>query len=159
VVVAGAHSPSFPHTDNKSMIEDYHRQNLFLALHECVDILAHWLWWPANNTANPFEDFDGIPASMKRELCQALKQGNCAFELNTNAIFYSKIVTEKFKRKYLEYAAELQSEGVVLSFCTDTHSPDYSKEHFEIDDEMFRAAGIDPQKNIFTSKNLKRPAP
>jgi len=155
LVVGGAHSPSFRYTEQMKLIEDYHRQNIFLALNEHIDILAHWLWWyPVDYAANPFDDFDKIPASMKRELGQALIEGNCAFELSQNAILCNNIYPQKFKRQYLEYVAELQSMGVVISFCTDSHRPDYTAENFEINDELIRGSGFNPEKNIFTSKNL-----
>jgi len=150
-VVGGAHSPSFPYTDRDRLIEDYHRQNMYLARHECVDILAHYLWWyPRDYASNPFEDFNNVPVSMRRELAPALKEGNCAFELNLAGILYSQRLTDRFKNLYLEYAAELQSMGVMLAIGSDCHRAAYTTIDFETAEKRILVAGIDLEKNMFS---------
>ena len=43
-VVGGAHWPMYVPFEREALIRDYHRQNMFLAAHELVDIVAH-PWW------------------------------------------------------------------------------------------------------------------
>jgi histidinol phosphatase-like PHP family hydrolase len=44
-VVGGTHWPMFVPFERESVIRDYHRQNMFLATHPLVDIVAHPWWW------------------------------------------------------------------------------------------------------------------
>ena len=151
-VIGGVHWPLYCSFDKDSLLKDYHRQYMFLALHENVDILAHYLWWNQGacpNAANPFADFSGVPALMKQELALALKQNNCAFELNLGAILQAADITDRFKREYLEYAAEIQSMGVNLAIGSDCHERHYSNTDFELSSKMLEEAGIDFDNNIF----------
>ena len=62
-----------------AVIRDYHRQNMFLALHPLVTIVAHPWWWmghwadgEGNYPAEPWlDDFACIPRSMHDEFAAA----------------------------------------------------------------------------------------
>jgi len=149
-VVGGVHWPLTYDLSVDSLIKDYHRQYMFLARHANVDILAHYLWWlPRSDAANPFEEFGGVPDYMKTELAEALLDNGCAFELNLEAMLLSDYVTEKFKREYLEYAAQLQSQGVTLAIGSDCHDKHYTAIDFEKSSRMIEESGVDLTKNIF----------
>ena len=149
-VIGGVHWPMYCNTDKDSLMKDYHRQYIFITQHKDVDILAHYLWWnPLPGVENPFSDFDNIPESMKHELASALKQNNCAFEINLGAILLTADLTEKFKHEYLEYAAEIQSMGVNLAVGSDCHDQHYTDVDFEFSSRILEGSGIDFSGNIF----------
>ena len=153
-VIGGVHWPLYCDYDRESLLKDYHRQYMFLAQHKNVNILAHYLWWmpPGPEVENPFADFSNIPKAMKRELAFALKENNCAFELNLCAVLLASNVTEKFKREYLDYAVEIQSMGVSLAIGGDCHSRHYTEIDFEFSSKMLEASGIDLDGNMFYIK-------
>ncbi|MCK4983299.1 MAG: PHP domain-containing protein, partial [Victivallaceae bacterium] len=74
-VVGGVHWPMYSEIERETVIRDYHRQNMFLATHPLVNIVAHPWWWmkhwaDANNRhlAEPwFDDFKAIPEAMHNE--------------------------------------------------------------------------------------------
>ena len=149
-VVGGVHWPLYGEFDRNKLIRDYHRQYMFLAENPDVDILAHYLWWlERKECENPFADFGNIPASMTQELAAALKENSCAYEINLEAMLYPELLTEKFKCEYLEYAALLQSMGVVLSIGSDCHSRHLTEIDYETYADIIEKAGIDLNKNIF----------
>ncbi|MCL2518229.1 MAG: PHP domain-containing protein [Oscillospiraceae bacterium] len=148
-VNAGVHWPLYCEIEKDALINDYHRQYMFLAQHKDVDILAHYLWWHTRQDIdNPFANFGNIPASMKQELAFALKENNCAFELNICAIILAGL-SEKFVSDYLEYACGLQSMGVKLAIGGDCHSKHYTDIDYARASKILEAAGIDFEKNIF----------
>ena len=152
-VIGGVHWPLYCEVDKNSLIKDYHRQAMFLAEHKNVNIFAHYLWWNSYTYAgkkNPFADFGDIPASMKQELAIALKENNCAFEVNLQTMLLSPDLTDKFKHEYLEYVAEIQSKGVMLSIGSDCHKLHLTEVDFEISSQMIESVGIDLSKNMFT---------
>ena len=79
--LAGTHWPMYVPLEREAVIRDYHRQNMFLATHPLVDIVAHPWWWmghwmdrDGNFPAEPwFDDFDVIPRSMHQEFAAAAK--------------------------------------------------------------------------------------
>ena len=152
-VIAGAHGPLCKSNDRDALIEDDHRQNMFLATLPGVNILAHYLWWGTRRKPeNPFADFSKIPRSMREELAHALKENHCAFELNIEAILLHPELSERFKCDYLEYAAQLQSMGVKLSTGSDCH---FSLADIDYEEaaRMIAAAGIDLSVNMFDISN------
>jgi hypothetical protein len=64
-VVGGAHwTMNSAAVSFGARLEDYHRQVMFLARHEFVDILAHWLWIWSDRDGQYypfFTDFSAIP--------------------------------------------------------------------------------------------------
>lgn len=140
-VVGGTHWPMYVPIEREAVIRDYHRQNMFLATHPLVDIVAHpWWWmghWIDNNGNYPsepwFDDFSVIPISMHNEFAAAAIEHNTAVEINIEANLLNPHYPEGFVSRYLEYLAELESQGVHLSIGSDCHSA-----HYDID---FRKAG------------------
>ena len=81
-VVGGVHWPMYVPMKREAMIRDYHRQNLFLAQHPPVEVVAH-PWWCMGawrdadgmyRTDPWFDDFGSIPAAMHEEFARACKE-------------------------------------------------------------------------------------
>ncbi len=133
-VVAGAHWPLYVPFEREAIIRDYHRQNMFLATHPLVDIVAHPWWWMGHwqdkdgrYPAEPwFDDFRKIPRSMHDEFAAAAKAHKTAVEINAGAMLFSVAYPGRFKEQYLEYLAGLKASGVTLSFGSDCHDADYA---------------------------------
>ncbi|MBN1555731.1 MAG: PHP domain-containing protein, partial [Phycisphaerae bacterium] len=128
-VVGGAHWPKhFLDPTPENMIRDYHRQNLFLACHPDVDIVAHPWWWMGlwrdedgvYRTDPWLADFNVIPVSMHDEFAAAAIQHGKAVEINLAGMVMSNCFTDKFKQQYCEYLAGLQARGVAMSIGSDT---------------------------------------
>ena len=137
-VVGGTHWPMYVPMEREAIIRDFHRQNMFLATHPLVDIVAHPWWWHGHwqdsdgrySTEPWFDDFSKIPDSMHREFAAAAVERHTAIEINISAILLNSGYPEPFKQQYLEYLAELKSQGVKLSIGSDCHSA-----HYKIDFE------------------------
>ena len=148
-VVAGTHWPIGAEFERHAIIRNYHRQNMFLATHPLVDILAHPWWWMGhwkdkneNYHAEPWlDDFAVIPNSMHREFASAIIESNKAVEINIQANLMNPHYPEGFARRYLEYLADLQSQGVKLSIGSDCHDAHYDID-FEKTGRMLENAGI-----------------
>lgn len=148
-VVAGTHWPLYVPMERQAIIRDYHRQNMFLATHPLVDIVAHPWWWmgywmdkDGNYPAEPwFDDFRVIPRSMHNEFAAAAVESGTAVEINAGANLLNPNYPESFAPRYLEYLAELQSQGVRLSIGSDCHDAHYTAD-FEKIGRMLESAGI-----------------
>ncbi len=148
-VVAGTHWPMYVPLEREAVIRDYHRQNMFLVTHPLVNIVAHPWWWmghwmdrDGNFPAEPwFDDFTVIPGSMHQEFADAAKAHNTAIEINIAAIVLNPHYPEGFISQYLEYLAELQSQGVRLSIGSDCHTEHYTID-FDKTSQMLESAGI-----------------
>ena len=135
-VVGGTHWPMYVPFERETIIRDYHRQNLFLATHPLVDIVAHpWWWmghWKEENGDYPaepwFDDFGHIPHSMHDEFAAAAVENDTVVEINISAILLNPHYPAPFKEQYLEYLAELKERNVPLSIGSDCPSA-----HYEID--------------------------
>ena len=135
-VVGGTHWPMYVPFERETIIRDYHRQNLSLATHPLVDIVAHpWWWmghWKEENGDYPaepwFDDFGHIPHSMHDEFAAAAVENDTVVEINISAILLNPHYPAPFKEQYLEYLAELKERNVPLSIGSDCHSA-----HYEID--------------------------
>jgi histidinol phosphatase-like PHP family hydrolase len=148
-VVGGTHWPMYIPYEREVVIRDYHRQNMFLATHSLVTIVAHPWWWhghwqdvAGNYPAEPwFDDFNVIPASMHAEFADAVVEQGKVVEINLEAILLNRLYPERFKQQYLEYLAGLKDRGVRLSVGSDCHD-----RHYEIDfkraERMLEIAGF-----------------
>ena len=142
-VVAGTHWPIYVPMEREALIRDYHRQNMFLAAHPLVDIVAHPWWWmghwqEADGTyrTDPWlGDFRRVPKSMHDEFAAAAIQYGAVVEINLAAMLLTPAYPELFKRQYLDYLGFLRDAGVTLSIGSDCHSGTY-------DAEMETAAGL-----------------
>lgn len=148
-IVGGTHWPMYVPFEREAVIRDYHRQNMYLATHPLVDIVAHPWWWmghwadeDGNFPGDPWlGDFTVIPKSMHQEFAAAAIENDTAVEINISANLLNKRYPEGFAARYLEYIADLQSQGVKLSIGGDCHSSHYDVA-FEKASEMIEAAGI-----------------
>lgn len=132
-VVAGTHWPLYVPFEREAIIRDYHRQNLFLATHPLVDIVAHPWWWMGHwqdsdgrYTTDPwFDDFRRIPSSLHDEFAAAAREHGTVVEINIGAMILNMTYTDRFRRQYLDYLAELRAKGVTLCVGSDCHSAQY----------------------------------
>jgi histidinol phosphatase-like PHP family hydrolase len=132
-VIAGVHWPMYVPVEREAIIRDYHRQNMFLAIHPLVDIVAHPWWWMGHwknpddtYTTGPwFDNFKCIPVSMHNEFAAAAREHNSIVEINLEAILLNKNYPDRFKNQYIEYLAGIESAGVRLSMGSDCHGAHY----------------------------------
>lgn len=158
-VVAGVHWPMYVPIERKAVIRDYHRQNMFLACHPLVDIVAHPWWWmgywqnpDGSYTTGPwFDNFDCIPKSMHNEFSAAAREHGKVVEINLDAMLLTRQYPEHFKNQYLHYLAYIKSEGVKLSIGSDCHGA-----HYETD---FNNAGELLDRNGINDEDLWRLEP
>ncbi len=148
-VIGGTHWPMYVPFKREEIIKEYHRQNMFLATHPLIDIVAHPWWWMGHwadqqgkFTAEPwFDDFSVIPSSMHKEFASAVRENKKAVEINAYAIFLNGKYPEHFKKQYAEYLAFLQSEGVLFSIGSDCHKPHYDPD-FATVQKFLEEAGV-----------------
>jgi histidinol phosphatase-like PHP family hydrolase len=148
-VVGGAHWPIYVAVERETVIRDYHRQNMFLAAHPLVDIVAHPWWWMKHwqdpdgmyRTDPWFDDFRKVPLSMHDEFAASAVQHGAIVEINLDAILLNRQYPAPFKRQYLDYLAYLKSRGVGLTVGSDCHAPQYTID-FEAADRMLSTVGI-----------------
>jgi len=148
-VVGGTHWPLYVPLEREAVIRDYHRQNLFLAAHSLVDIVAHPWWWMGKwqdadgryRTDPWLDDLGKIPASMHDEFAAAVCEHQTVVEINLEAILLTGCYPEAFKRQYLDYLAGLKARGVVLCVGSDCHDADYYTD-FVAAADMLESVGI-----------------
>jgi histidinol phosphatase-like PHP family hydrolase len=138
-VVAGTHWPLYVPFTREAVIRDYHRQNMFLATHSLVDIVAHPWWWMGHWMRDDgrylnepwFDDFTVIPRSMHEEFADACVANDTAVEINIFAVILNGLYPASFRHQYVEYLAILKERGVTFSIGSDCHS-----EHLDADYEQ-----------------------
>ncbi len=152
-VVGGTHWPLYVEVERNAIIRDYHRQNLFLARHPLVTIVAHPWWWmgawqEADKTyrSDPWlDDFGKVPASMHDEFAAVVREHGKIVEINLSAMLLTPTYPEGFKRQYLDYLAGLKAAGVTLSIGSDHHAQ--HRRYGEIDlayaEKMLASVGIE----------------
>jgi len=132
-VIGGAHWPMYVPLEREGVIRDYHRQNMFLATHPLVNIVAHPWWWMGHwkdahghYPAEPwFDDFRRIPISMHDEFAAAAVEHQTIIEINIGANLLNPYYPESFAKQYLDYLAALKARGVRLSIGSDCHTANY----------------------------------
>ena len=142
-VIAGAHWPLGVPAETDAVVKDYHRQNMFVAEHPRVDIIAHPWWWNKamekegyGSFAIWIEDFSIIPKSMHDEFASAAREHGKAVEINANATLLNGSYPESFRREYFEYIAYLKSKGVQFSIGSDSHGPGYAGRLHAIENDL-----------------------
>jgi histidinol phosphatase-like PHP family hydrolase len=148
-IVGGAHWPMYVPKERDAVIRDYHRQNMFLATHPLVQVVAHPWWWHGDwrdadgrYTTDPWlGDFTVIPRSMHDEFAAAVVEHGKAVEINLEAMLLTRAYPDTFKRQYLEYLAALRTHGVALAVGSDCHGKTYDID-FARAAEMLRSVGI-----------------
>lgn len=149
-VVGGAHWPMYVPLEREAVIRDYHRQNMFLATHPLVTIVAHPWWWHGHwkdaegrFTGEPWlDDFGRIPPSMHEEFAAALRERGKVAEINLSSMLLTPRYSEAFKRQYLDYLAGLQAAGVRLSLGSDCHKAHYHEIDFATAETMLAGVGL-----------------
>jgi len=148
-VIGGTHWPMGVPMERDPVIRDYHRQNMFLATHPLVDIVAHPWWWMGYwqdadgmyRTGPWLDDFGAIPKSMHNEFAAASVECGSVVEINISAILLNPYYPGRFVSQYLEYLAELASRGVRLCIGSDCHTDHYNI-NFHRTGKMLESAGI-----------------
>lgn len=129
-VVGGTHWPLYVPMEREAVIRDYHRQNMFLACHPLVDIVAHPWWWMGHwqeadgvyRTDPWFDDFRKVPQSFHDEFAAAAREHGTVVEINLCAMLLTEKYPDAFKHQYVEYLAGLKAAGVTLSIGSDHHA-------------------------------------
>jgi len=132
-VVGGTHWPLYAPIERQAVIADYHRQNLFLATHPLVDVVAHPWWWQGHWQDDDgmfrrepwFDDFGAIPLSLHDEFAAALIEHGTACEINLGACLLNRHYPERWRRQYAEYLARLREKGVAMAIGSDCHGENY----------------------------------
>ena len=148
-MIGGTHWPIYVPFEREAIIRDYHRQNMFLATHPLVTIVAHPWWWmghwkDARNMypAEPwFDSFKVVPQSMHDEFAAAVITHGKVVEININAMLLNPHYPEHFKLEYLDYLAFLHARGIALSVGSDCHHAHYDIQ-FARAAEMLATVGI-----------------
>lgn len=148
-VVGGTHWPMFVPFEREAVIRDYHRQNMFLATHPLVAIVAHPWWWDGHwkdaremFLAEPwFDSFKVVPQSMHDEFALAVITHRKVVEINLQATLLNPHYPERFKLEYLDYLAFLHARGVALAIGSDCHSAHYDIQ-FALAAAMLATVGI-----------------
>ncbi|MEI6521162.1 MAG: hypothetical protein WCO98_14165 [bacterium] len=97
-LVGGTHWPMYVPLEREAVIRDYHRQNMYLATHPMITVVAHPWWWMGHwqdddgmyRTGPWFDDFSCIPQSIHNEFAAAALQYAKVVEINLNAIVLNK---------------------------------------------------------------------
>ncbi len=149
-VIGGTHWPIGVKFERNALIRNYHRQNMFLATHKLIDIVAHPWWfhsgyWENNNIERYqpwFDDFGAIPRSMHDEFASAIIENGKLVEINLSAMLLHPRYPEKFKEQYLEYLKYLKDKGVKFTIGSDCHNANYDVD-FKTSAQMLTKVGID----------------
>lgn len=138
-VVAGTHWAMYTDISADEIIKDYHRQNMFLAQHPLVDIVAHPWWYYGPCKDGWTEDFDIIPKSIHREFAHACIENDKLLEINIAANLLSVRYSEKFKSQYTEYLLYMKELGVKFSIGSDCHNEFYNLDMQAASDRLEKA--------------------
>jgi len=130
-VVAGAHWPLGCEMTREAVIRNYFAQNMFLAAHPLVDVVAHTWWWMGEwrdadgvyRTRPWLDDFGVIPQSMHDEFAAALIEHGTLMEINGGAMLLTEKYPMSFRRQYGDYLVSMKERGVRFSFGSDCHGP------------------------------------
>ena len=103
--------------DVDACINEWYRQQMYLACDERVTILGH-PWY--HGYAIWYEDFSVIPHSMNMDIAAALKENRKYVECNSDFFCNGKI-SEKFRCQYAEFLRELFEMGIPVTYGSDSH--------------------------------------
>lgn len=137
-VVGGAHWPIYVPRQREAIIRNLHRQNLFMATHPLVTIIAHPWWWCVSAQDKTtyaaelwFDDFSVIPRSIHDEFAAAVLEHGKVVELNFMGVLFSPDYPKHYIPQHLEFLAELKSRGIPLAMGSDCHTAHYYETDFE----------------------------
>lgn len=140
-VIGGTHWPLFVPLEVEALIREYHRQNMFLASHPLVDIIAHPWWGPNGIKMEGTWDFCRVPRFLHDEFAAAVVEHGKVVEINVGAGMLFR--NGEKQTQYLEFLAELRMQGVRFSIASDCHHVHYDvTEMFEKVGKMLESVGI-----------------
>lgn len=114
--------------DVKADINEWFRQQIWLASDERVTVLAH-PWY--HGYAVWYDDFSIIPRSMNEELISELVKNDKYVECNAGVLLNSR-ASEKFRNQYAEFLREAFEKGVPITYGSDSHN-NYSDRRQDIE--------------------------
>jgi hypothetical protein len=143
-VIGGAHWPLGAPLERDAVMRSYHRQNLFLAQHPRVDIVAHPWWWMGAwkdedgkyRTLPWLDDFNHVPRSMHDEFAAAVRENGKLVEINAGAIFLNESYPPSFRQQYVEYLILLKEAGVRFAVGSDSHDIGYAPRVNRIESDL-----------------------
>jgi hypothetical protein len=149
-VIGGVHWPLYVPFERQAVINDYHRQNMFLACHPLVTIVAHPWWWMGHwqdadgvYRSDPWlDDFRKVPRSMHDEFSAAAREHGKVVESNLGAMLMNQQYLDRFRRQYTEYLAELKERGVRLSAGSDNHAQEQKYADIDFARAISMLAGV-----------------
>ena len=127
-IIGGTHWPLYVNWERNTLIKDYHRQNMFLATHPFITIIAHPWWFSTEywgryvNKFEPwFNNFGVIPRSMHQEFADVVSKNKKIIEINLHAIILNPEYPEHFKKQYLDYLSFLKEKNIKFAIGSDAH--------------------------------------
>ncbi len=90
--VGGVHWSMYAGHKAKDLIRDYHRQNMFMASHDLVDIVAHPWWYMGPCEDGWTVDFEMVPRTMHDEFAACCIENHKLVEINDAAM----IITPRY---------------------------------------------------------------
>ncbi len=103
--------------DLKACINDWYRQQMWLACDERVTILGH-PWYHGKGIW--YEDFSVIPRSMNEDMAAAIKENKKYVECNSH-FFLSPKTSEKFRHQYADFLRGLFEMNIPITYGSDSH--------------------------------------
>ena len=137
------------HDDVKSAMNEWHRQQMWLACDERVTILGH-PWY--NGSSLWYEEFTMIPKAHVDELSAALKENGKYVECNSH-FFNTATATEKFKHQYAEFLRSLFEMGISITYGSDSHNT-YKSSHIATEKYLLDAGFKDGDVTVLDEKAL-----
>lgn len=101
----------------EAQINEWHRQQMYLACDERVTILGHP--WACNDTW--VEDFSIVPASMHDELAAALLENGKYVECNVGMFTARDTAKGNFRHQYAQFLRFLFEKGIPITYGSDCH--------------------------------------
>ena len=124
--------------DRDACIEEWYRQQMYLANDERVTILGH-PWYHGKGIW--YEDFDVIPKGMKEDIAAALKENGKYVECNSH-FFHTAMATETFRRQYAEYLRWMFEMGIPVTYGSDAHNG-YGDARGKVEEYLTAAGFVD----------------
>lgn len=131
-------------------INEWHRQQMFMACDERITILGH-PWYSGKRLW--YADFSVIPHGMHEELGAALKENGKFVECNAH-FFIDHGTDERFRHQYAEFLRELFEKGIPITYGSDCHNK-YDVDPVAAVEPYLQAVGfVDGDFSELTEKDL-----
>jgi len=157
-VIGAAHFPLNTPKILSSMINEFYRQQIYLARDKRIDIIGHpWglleTYSDSNGNKIKFDNMESIPRSMQNELSAAIKENNKFVELNITKVFARTDCPERFKYQYMDYIREMFEAGVPVTIGSDVHGVNGYPDYHSLMEPYLLAAGF--KASDFSSPNFR----